>query len=179
MLCSTACGIVTCLPAAPTHPCPQVARSLLRFLEQCEAAIHVQLCCIGAQNTTADGAPRATALALDLRTLTAYPSEPGPDQRGPLLPARMGQWVYSLAGGGSGADGSSSNCSNGGSSSPLRSVYCASTRRMRLVLRQGRPLAHVLWHIAHLAQLPDEQLLQQWSTSPQHEPAHFCEGASR
>lgn len=154
-----------------------MARSLLTLLEQCEAAIHVQLCCIGAQNTAPDGCPRATALALDLRSLAAYPVAPAPDQRGPLLPARMSQWIFSLGAcpsSGDTADGSSS--SNGGGSSPLRSVYCAATRRMRLVLRQGRPLAHVLWQVAHLAQLPDEQLLQQWSTSPQHEPPHFCQG---
>lgn len=157
-----------------------MAQSLLKFLEQCEAALSVQLCCIGALNTAADGGPRATALALDLRSLAAYPAAPAPSQRGPLLPARMSQWIYSLAGhSSSGSTNGGDNGDGGTSGSPLRSVYCAAARQMRLVLRQGRPLAHVLWQIAHLAELPDEELLQHWSTSPQHEPPHFCDGRCR
>ena len=131
-------------------------------------ALEVQLCCVGALNTAPDGSPRATALTLDLRSLAACPAAPPPSRRGPLLPARMSQWVYGLAGG--------SSSGNGSSRSPLRSVYCAASQQLRLTLRQGRPPAHVLWHAAQLAELPDEQLLQQWSTSPQHEPPHFCEG---
>ena len=151
-----------------------VARRLLEFFEGCEAALEVQLCCLGAQNTAADGSPRCTALALDLRTLTAYPAAPPPRCRGPLLPARMAQWAYS-AGIGNSEDGGRD--SNSGSSS-LRSIHCTAgpPPRLQLALRRGRPPAQVLWHALQLLQMSDAELLQHWSTSPQHEPPHFVAG---
>ena len=151
-----------------------VARRLLEFLEGCEAALEVQLCCLGAQNTAADGSPRCTALALDLRTLTAYPAAPPPRCRGPLLPARMAQWAYSAGIGGSEDGGGDSS----GGSGSLRSIHCAPgpPLRLQLALRHGRPPAQVLWHALQLLQMSDEELLQHWSTSPQHEPPHFIAG---
>lgn len=134
-----------------------VASALLRFLHTCEAALEVQLCCLVQHNTAPDGSPRSTALAVDLRSLSAYPAAPAPDCRGPLLPARMAQFAY------------------GGS--PLRGVYCAATRQLRLSLRQGRPPSHYfLLEAAALLNLDDEELLQRWSTSPQHEPPYFVAG---
>ena len=149
-----------------------VARRLLEFLEGCEAALEVQLCCLGAQNTAANGSPRCTALTLDLRTLAAHPTAPQPHSRGPLLPARMAQWAYT-AGSGGNADNSGDS-----SSSSLRSITCTPglPLRLQLALRHGRPPAHLLWHALQLLQMSDEELLQNWSTSPQHEPPHFAAG---
>lgn len=146
-----------------------VARSLLRFLDSCEAALEVQLCCIGQPNTAADGSPRATALAVDLRTGEASPLAPAPEQRGPLVPARMAQWAYQL--------GPGSRGSNGAGDSPLRSIYSPAARQLRLRLLQGGPATHCLWHAASLLDLPDGELLRRWSTSPAHEPPHFAAGA--
>ncbi len=150
---------------------------LLRCLERSAARLLVQLACLGPQNTAADGSPRATALAVDLRTQTARPAAPHPPQsRGPLLPARMAQWAYSAAlCGGSGEEGGCGEVEGGGRH-PLRRVYDAAAQQMELTLWQGRPSPDVLWYAGRMLQLPDEMLLQQCSTSPAHEPPHFTEG---
>lgn len=144
-----------------------VAAALLHFLDGCEAALEVQLCCVGQLNTTADGSPRATALAVDLRSGQASPLAPAPEQRGPLVPARMAQWAYQLDSGLRGGDGNS----------PLRSIYSPATRQLRLTLVQGGPPTQCLWLASALLDLPDQELLQRWSTSPAHEPPHFAAGA--
>ena len=154
----------TPMPAVHLLSTPaQVVTRLLDFLQRCALQLDVQLCLVGPANTAADGSPRCTALAVDLRTLAAYPTPPPPDQRGPLLPARHGQWIYALGG-----------CADG---TPLRPVYNARERRLELALLQGRPAAHLLGHCAALVDCSDEDLLRHWSTSPTHEPRHFCHGA--
>ena len=81
-------GSINTLPFADAS-FAAVVSALLRFLHTCEAALEVQLCCVVQHNTAPDGSPRSTALAVDLRSLSAYPEAPAPDRRGPLLPARM------------------------------------------------------------------------------------------
>ncbi|EFN52430.1 hypothetical protein CHLNCDRAFT_138942 [Chlorella variabilis] len=146
----------------------RVSSQLLGFLQHCEAALDVRLCCVGTHNTAPDGSPRCTALALDLATLAACPAAPPPDQRGPLLPARMAQWACAAGSAAVGAGGCGS----------LRSIrFSPPPRQLRMELRHGRPAPHLLRQAAWLLSLDDQQLLEHWSTSPQHEPPHFPAGA--
>lgn len=83
-----------------------------------------------------------------------------------MAPARMAQWAYAQP----------PSASDRPDGSPLRSVYDAGRRQLALELLQGRPPGHFLWHCAQLLGLPDEGLLERWSTSPAHEPLHFAAG---
>ncbi|KAL4422513.1 hypothetical protein ABPG75_008710 [Micractinium tetrahymenae] len=152
-----------------------VTTRLLRCLERRAARLHVELACLGALNTAPDGSPCTTALAVDLHSLRARPAAPHPpERRGPLLLARMAQWAYAAArssSSGGGPDGGEQ--AEDGERRPLRRAYDAAARQMELELWQGRPAPDVLWYVGRMLQLPDDQLLQRWSTSPAHEPPHF------
>lgn len=141
----------------------KVLLQLLGFLHACTARLEVQLCCAGAHNTAADGAPRCTALALHLPSLEARPAAPPPDQRGPWIPARASQWAFRGA---------------VSAESPLRQVlFALPERQLHVTLYGGRPpLPHTHQFAAVMLALEDEQLLQHCSTSPLHEAPHFVAG---
>lgn len=66
---------------------PRLAAGLLRLLHDLAAHVRVELCCVGAANTSADGSPLACSLVVDTRTLTARPWLF--HDRGPQLPRRF------------------------------------------------------------------------------------------
>jgi hypothetical protein len=63
------------------------AQSFLQLLCMLDARVRVQLCCVGAANTAADGSPACCQLALDTQTWTPQPWLFR--DRGPEVPRRF------------------------------------------------------------------------------------------
>ena len=143
---ATSCGVAT-------------ARTLLSILEDSDKQIRVQLACIGEVNTTSDGAPRCRSFALirgadsgcALSNTTAY-------ARGPAAAQRLARVFAPSASG------------------HLENIYDTSHQLMQISpITFHLSRQHVSLYAA-LLQLSDADLLNQSSTSPQHEEASFVPG---
>ena len=142
----TSCGVAT-------------AHTLLRMLEDSDKHVSIKLACIGDVNTTHDGAPRCRSFALTtsadsgcaLINTTAH-------DKGPAAAQRLARVFVPSASG------------------HLENVYDTSHHLMQIShITCSLPRQHVSLYAA-LLQLPDADLLNQLSTSPQHEEASFVPG---
>ena len=143
---ATTCGVAT-------------AHTILRILEDSHKHINVQLACIGEVNTTHDGAPRCRSFALTRSAISGRVlSKCAAYDKGPAAPQRLAR-VFAR-----------------GASGYLENVYDSSRQLMRIshissnMSRQHVSLYAVLLHLS------DADLLNQLSTSPQHEEASFVPG---
>ncbi|KAF6253475.1 N-terminal asparagine amidohydrolase-domain-containing protein [Scenedesmus sp. NREL 46B-D3] len=136
---------------------PATAQAFLQLLHSLQVAIHLQLACVAAANTAPDGSPHSCCLVLDTASQTPYPWVFA--NRGPEVPRRL----------------AAQHC-RWHSNHLLLNIWCPQQRALALPAFDATCLSswQVMQH-ERLLWLPDAQLLQLISTSPEHEPAWFVQ----
>lgn len=133
--------------------------ALLRVLDRSPMSIDLRLFCALDWNTDEAGRPRAQALALALPSGTPFLPESWRD-RGPLVEARMAQlWC------------------GAGPGIPMKSIIDGKESEWLVTVVAGEAVASPgrRQRLQALVDLPDEELLQECSTSPECELPHVAE----
>lgn len=135
---------------------PGTCEQLLAYFHKLKMNISLQLCCVAKLNTDALGAPTCQSLAVDLRSLAAYPAVFA--NKGPLAIPRLAQmWVQ---------DGQPR----------LNNIFDPCQQQIVLRLEKGGGDRRLLRALLHLADISPSQFLHQVSTSPEHEEPEFLGG---
>ena len=143
----------------PTSSGVTIAGRLLDILEDSEAHVSIQLACIGDVNTTPDKAPRCRSLALTKSAESdCVLSNTTASDQGPAAVQRLARFFAPSA------------------SEHLENVYDTSRQLMRVSNVNSSLSRQHVRVFAAILQLPDADLLNHMSTSPQHEEASFVPG---
>ncbi|KAI8470791.1 MAG: Transglutaminase-like superfamily-domain-containing protein [Monoraphidium minutum] len=136
---------------------PKLARSLLSLLHGFDAPLRLALCVVGAANTDAAGGPRTRQLAVGTRAGGARPWVFGAAERGPE-PARRFAAQHMRP-----------------QPSTLVDVWDTAACCYRLPRFDATLSSWNTFFMERLSQMADTQLLANFSTSPDHESAWFCD----